>query len=209
MRKIAIMFVILLLALWSTVSYGAFVSGSTGTDGAFNPTVNTVVTLPVSGILNYTTVNIPAGITVTFQKNADNTPVYIRASGDVNISGTISVNGSNGTSIPGKGGPGGFDGGNGGTMYDRGGNGLGPGGGLSGNFNGGCNWNSNDGGGGCFGTEGQTRCGTGGSIYGNVRLLPLIGGSDGGGAGGPANPSMSGGGGGGSHTGSILRNNYS
>lgn len=197
MRKIAIMLINLSLALLPAVSYGAFVSGSTGADGAFNPTANTTVTLPPNGVLNYTTVNIPSGVTVTFNKNAANTPVYMLATGDVVITGTLSVNASNGTSIPGDGGPGGFGGGTGGTMYDRGGKGLGPGGGFPGNFNGGCDWNKNNGGGGGFGTVGSNACSTGGSTYGSERLLPLIGGSGGGGGGGPANPSMSGGGGGG------------
>jgi len=39
-----------------------------GADGALAPTVNTEITRPASGILNYTTVNIPAGVTVTFKK---------------------------------------------------------------------------------------------------------------------------------------------
>jgi len=59
----------------------AFNSGSTGALGAFSPATNTVVTLPADGILNYTTVTIPAGVTVTFQRNATNTPVTMLATG--------------------------------------------------------------------------------------------------------------------------------
>lgn len=130
----------------------AFNSGSTGADGAFNPTVNTTVELPPSGILNYTTVNIPAGVVVTFKKNATNTPVYILASGDVSIAGWIDIRGGDGKDtgtsgggalgddgIAGLGGPGGFDGGRGGRddlslrpEVIRGGAGLGPGGGKGG-----------------------------------------------------------------------------
>src|SRR6185369_2540509 len=95
----------------------AFDSGSTGADGAFNPTANVTVPLPPSGVFNYTTVNIPAGVTVKFQKNTTNTPVVILASGDVTIAGTIDLNGGNaenvsnsaGTGLPGLGGPGGYD----------------------------------------------------------------------------------------------------
>ena len=127
----------------------AFDSGSTGADGAFSPTVNTVVSLPASGLFNYTTVNIPAGVTVTFQRNTTNTPVVILASGNVTIAGTLSVSGASGTNVgaagdgaqgddgqPGRGGPGGYDGGKGGLPNNRttgfGGPGQGPGGGAAG-----------------------------------------------------------------------------
>ena len=57
----------------------AFDSGSTGADGAFSPTVNTTLELPPSGVFNFTTVNVPAGVTVTFKKNATNTAMKIRS----------------------------------------------------------------------------------------------------------------------------------
>lgn len=138
----------------------AFDSGSTGADGAFNPTVSTEIQLPESGILNYTSVNVPAGVTVKFRKNSANTPVYLLASGDVTIAGTIDVTGEDarptGTygdgnlgddGIPGDSGPGGFAGGRGGRddqqlrpAIIRGGAGLGPGGGAGGlEGNDGCN----------------------------------------------------------------------
>src|SRR6185436_21116861 len=60
----------------------AFTSGSTGADGALAPTVGTVVVqVPESGILNYTTINIPTGVTVKFKKNTLNTPVFVLVSG--------------------------------------------------------------------------------------------------------------------------------
>lgn len=130
----------------------AFSSGSTGADGAFNPQVSQEIQLPPSGVFNYTTVNIPAGVVITYKKNALNTPVTILASGDVTITGGININGQDGKptgtfgdgaqgddGIPGAGGPGGFDGGRGGrddqaqrVEIIRGGAGLGPGGGLGG-----------------------------------------------------------------------------
>ena len=135
-----------------TAAQAAFESGSTGADGALNPTVNTQIELPPSGVLNYTTINIPAGVRVTFKKNATNTPVYLLASGNVTIAGTIDVRGGDGRAtgtygdgalgddgLPGTGGPGGYDGGRGGredaalrAAIVRGGAGLGPGGGLGG-----------------------------------------------------------------------------
>ncbi len=90
MKKPILSLGILSLLTWCTIAH-AFVSGSTGALGPFSPTANTVVTLPTNGVLNYTTINIPAGVTVTFNKNVANTPVYMLASGDVNIAGTIDV----------------------------------------------------------------------------------------------------------------------
>src|SRR5258706_514244 len=66
----------------------AFNSASTGADGPFSPTASVTVTLPPGGIFNYTTVNIPAGVTVSYVRNSANTPVVILASGDVILAGT-------------------------------------------------------------------------------------------------------------------------
>jgi len=164
--------------------------------GAFDPATNTQIQLPPDGILNYTTVNIRSGVTVTFAKNAANTPVYILASGDVTIAGTVVVNGENiqtNSPVPGGGAPGGYRGGYGGSTLTPGGDGLGPGGGHGGSLS--CSW----GGGGGFGTAGRQYCsGTSGPAYGNVSVMPLIGGSGGGGtAGSGSSPGKGGGGGGG------------
>ena len=149
-RGASALFALSLLAAAS--AQAAFDSGSTGADGALNPTVNTEIVLPASGVLNYTSINIPAGVTVTFKKNTTNTPVYLLASGNVTIAGAIDVRGADAKStgtygdgalgddgIPGVGGPGGFDGGRGGREdaaqrvdIVRGGGGLGPGGGRGG-----------------------------------------------------------------------------
>ena len=66
-----------------------FNSGSTGADGALNPTSNATIALLPSGVFNYTTVNIPTGVTVTFTKNVANTPVTILATGNVTIAGSV------------------------------------------------------------------------------------------------------------------------
>lgn len=130
----------------------AFSSGSTGADGVLNPAVSTEIELPSSGILQYSSINIPTGVVVTFKKNVLNTPVQLLVSGDVTVTGTISLVGKDakatGTAgdgnqaddgIPGAGGAGGFDGGRGGkddpqqrAELIRGGAGLGPGGGGGG-----------------------------------------------------------------------------
>ena len=48
---------------------GSFSSGSTGADGAFNPTQSQTLQLPESGVFNFTTINIPAGVTIRFGRN--------------------------------------------------------------------------------------------------------------------------------------------
>src|ERR1039457_6080896 len=136
-------------------------TGSNGSDGAFNPTAtNTVINMAdhPTGIYQYTSVNIPAYVTVTFIPNANNTPVYWLVQNSVTIAGSVSVAGQtgSGTLQDGVGGPGGYKGGDG-----AGGNlpptaGQGPGGGSAGG-------------------------GLGTYSYGNTFLIPLLGGSGGGG----------------------------
>ncbi|HEV3468502.1 MAG TPA: hypothetical protein VG148_04220, partial [Pyrinomonadaceae bacterium] len=117
-----------------------FNSGSTGADGAFEPTSSQSIVVPDSGVFNFTTVNIPSGVTITFVRNAKNKPVTILASGNVTLAGIINVDGKpgNGNGGGGQGGPGGFDGGSGGYPFDLsfvGITGDGPGGGAGGQGN--------------------------------------------------------------------------
>jgi len=190
-------------------SGACFDSGSTGADGDFNPQVNTEVQLPPNGVLNYRSVNIPVGVTVRFKRNATNTPVTMLVAGDVVIAGTINLAGEAGPAtgpvagnsdptddgLPGKGGPGGYDGGYGGlpTPPYKGGKGLGPGGGGEGN-------GGSGGGAGHASVGGVNHTfphGSGGIPYGTEQLLPLIGGSGGGGGSSPGYQQGGGGGGGG------------
>ena len=210
-------------ALSPVSAASTFDSGSTGTDGSFSPTASVTLQVPDSGVFNYTTVNIPSGVTVTFKRNNANTPVTILASGDVNIVGSIDVSGASGgnnitTTGPnsldgtdrttgGAGGPGGFDGGGGGgiTAPFNGVGGDGPGGGGGGQ---GSTDNSHRGSGGSAGyasagadgvdeaNSNNNDKGKGGSAYGNLTLSQLIGGS-GGGGGGSYNTEAAGSGGGG------------
>ncbi|MGB3396200.1 MAG: hypothetical protein WBB60_07070, partial [Nitrospira sp.] len=167
----------LLLCLPTLTAWGqAFNSGSTGSLGALAPATSTTVVLPADGILNYTTVTIPAGVTVTFQRNATNTPVTLLAQGAVTVAGAIRVNGDaalagptsgNVGVTPGQvGGPGGFRGGDGGIRGlspSNGTGGLGTGGGDPGLF-----------------PAISTRDGSYGAAY-FVNLQPIYGGSGGGG----------------------------
>lgn len=111
MRKRTFIAVTLLLAAPSAVR--AYDSGSTGADGALcigdkkrdlvdgttcvddtdNPYDNVVVTLPPSGILNYTVVYVGPSSTLKFARNQANTPVYLLATGDVDLRGLVDVSG--------------------------------------------------------------------------------------------------------------------
>jgi len=184
-------------------------SGSNGSDGAFNPTQNVEIDMAnhPDGIYHYTSVNIPSGVTVTFKPNAANTPVVWLVQTSCQINGRIQIEGKQPGAIPtsGRGGPGGFRGGEGtlakGSIPQSG---LGPGGGrvIEGER---------------YGGNASYRVLGGvytinppqhppGEEYGNNFLIPLIGGSGGGGSGKP-DPRVSDGGyggGGGGGGGSIL-----
>lgn len=202
-------------ALMLALPAWSFTSGSTGADGPFNPTINTAVQLPPSGVLNYTTINIPTGVTVTFLKNATNTPAVILASGDVTVAGIIDIRGKNSADVgaagngnlgddglPGDSGPGGYAGGTGGkpatAFADRdGGHGQGPGAGGRGA---GTTSSVRGGGGAGYGAVGANNAWNSavvGAVYGSAALLPLIGGSGGGGGAAGVSFSAAGGGGGG------------
>jgi len=183
--------------VWITAPqvHAAFNSGSTGADGALNPSANTTLQVPPSGVFNFTTINIPTGVSVTFTPNASNTPVTLLTTGDVVINGTISVTGKPGNTgssggLGGAAGPGGYRGGNGSSQSGvNGGGGFGPGGGngatgLTGVTVAGA---------GSFGTAGGGT--SSGPTYGTTVLLPEVGGS--GGGGGASGGSATGGGGGG------------
>lgn len=151
------------------------------------------MTARANGIWNFTSIAVPSGVTVTFKKNAANTPVVWLATENVQINGIIDVSGGDatGTDVPelvGHGGPGGFDGGVGGTRFDVsasyvGQSGQGPGGGLPGTT--------------ASGASRDGVIGTFNSTYGNAYLQPLIGGSGGGGGGSGASSNGGAGGGGG------------
>src|SRR5438445_73753 len=84
------------VVLASHPAHAQFNSGSTGADGALNPSANLTLTLPATGVFNFTTVNIPGGVILRFTRNATNTPATILAQGDVIIAGTMDVSGSAG-----------------------------------------------------------------------------------------------------------------
>ncbi len=177
--KLIIPFAALLGALSALAQSAAipFNSGSTGALGDLLVTNAVVIPLPPDGTLHYGRVEIAAGGAVTFVKNALNTPVTLLAQGEVIIAGDILVDGTgpNGGD-PGRGGPGGFDGGRGASNIQPAGPGKGPGGAKAG-------WNY-DAGSGAYVDRGDIaneRGSTAGQPYGDPLLLPIIGGSGGGG----------------------------
>ena len=161
-KYLPLIFYAICVTIWNpSIGTAQVNSGSNGSDGAFNPTTNTVINMGnhPNGIYQYTFVNIPNDVTVTFIPNANNTPVTWLVQSNCEIDGTVNVSGQSATNAEGvAGGPGGWGGGSGGTVNSSG---QGPGGGSCEN-----------GGGGSFSTGG-------GAVYGNSFLLPLLGGSGG------------------------------
>lgn len=178
MKTIALPVVLFLVGVTAQSALAAepFTSGSTGVYGPMNITQETTLDLPPDGVFHCTTITVAQGATLRFNRNPLNTPVYLLATGDVDISGDVDASGKteNGQ-VPGQGGPGGFNGGWGGSQVsgqEQAGDGEGPGGGRraqpSANFAG---------------------------LYGNLLLSPLVGGS--GGFGQDGTPGYGGTGGGG------------
>ena len=198
MKNTKFFFTTIFTLFFITFSYAQtndFDSGSTGADGDLVFDVangaNQVFDHLADGhegVWNFNFIVIPAGVTVTFPTPRANStpPVIWLASGDVDISGIISINGESGKNgsqadTPGeepKAGAGGFAGG----LF--GADGYGPGGGE----------------GGVVTTQVSLTAPSGNfaGIYGNRFLQPLVGGSGGGGVYYTrANRRVSGGGGGG------------
>lgn len=171
-----------------------FSTGSTGADGAFHPTSNDTIDLSLAGsgpgsgtydpvhwavVFNYTTIDVPANVTVAFKNHPSGAPVVWLATGDVNVSGTVSLNGERGSNTGeaiafARPGPGGFEGGR--AQIDAAASrscaGLGPGGAPR--------QGPNLGAGGGYGSAGIAgSAASGGTTYGDEYVLPLIGGSGG------------------------------
>jgi hypothetical protein len=181
-----------------------FSSGSTGSDGALTYTTPGTYSMDPAAlnlnpagdnIFNFTTITIASGVTLRLDSgNLRGKPVIWLATGNVTIAGTLDLSGINAPNLgslgadwisqrlPTSPGAGGFPGGVGARPGTASYAGSGPGGGpanVAGSNS--CkNLQSNPA---SFGTAGGTGFGgQPGSTYGNVQLVPLIGGS--GGAGG-------------------------
>ena len=103
---------------------------SDGSDGPFYPLQNTAIDLAGKNIFNFTTITIPEGVKVSFINSFDNAPVYFLATDDIIIDGTLDLRG--GVSQKWFAGPGGYEGGLGGSAGAVGVPGSGPGGGYGG-----------------------------------------------------------------------------
>ena len=105
--KSLIFLAICFFATSSVLKAQTFSSGSSGADGALDlSSADREIQLPDSGILNFTTINVPSDRILRFKRNLRNTPVIILAQGNVNIAGRIDVSADRNTP-----GPGGFPGG--------------------------------------------------------------------------------------------------
>src|SRR6266550_473614 len=78
----------------ASVGQAQFNSGSDGSYGPLSPTSNTNLDMPPDGIFHCTTINIPNGVIVYFNRNGLNTPVYLLAQSNVVISGALNLEGS-------------------------------------------------------------------------------------------------------------------
>lgn len=204
----------LALALVPAPALAVFNSGGTGANGAFPPVAvpsgttgmvldlrdgtltfnpgGTTTQIPstpaggfIDGVLQFSSVTIPSGVTLSFVRNVSNTPVTMIVQTTALVDGTINLDGQAGgagtgpsaTGAGGLGGPGGFRGGSGELILGAGGGGagLGPGGGIGGDVVS----PSAEPGGGSYASQASFRPGP---IYGQPSLLPLVGGSGGGGA---------------------------
>ncbi len=186
---------LVLVLLLSSAAYGQLTIPSDGSDGAFSPAANVTVDLglaptgtwdqPGSGagvydpakwavVFKFTEVSIPSGVTVRFANHPANPPVVWLVQGNVNIAGSVNLSGEAASPHAGvlsQAGPGGFRGGSGVISQTPASAGFGPGGGVY--------------------FEGK-----GTFTYGNVQIVPLIGGSGGGGGDWLGNTRDCGGGGG-------------
>lgn len=198
MKNINITPTVLALSLSAVLSASAAITvpGANGTDGALNITADTVIDLslaptglwnsdntPNAGkgvydpakwavVFKYSSVTVAAGKTLTFKNHASRAPVVWLVSGNVTISGTVSLDGESifAVNIPRltEPGPGGF---RGGASYFSDSVQQGSGFGVGGAFAGVLKSAS-------YGSVG----GGGPAAYGNPSLIPLIGGSGGGGS---------------------------
>src|SRR6266550_3832253 len=100
---LAVIFALGALPVWAQ----SFSSGSDGTDGPYTPSgaPGTVIIFDptqfhgsqvAANIFNFTTITIPAGVTVRLSGSVINAPVYWLAQGNVDIEGTIDLSGTNG-----------------------------------------------------------------------------------------------------------------
>jgi len=164
-----------------------------GSDGSLGDVVidaNTTLDLPPDGKLQVRSLTVNAGVTLQFNRNIRNTPVFILSQSNVLVNGSIFLSGSGPTPHSGGlGGPGGFDGGKPGNGPELPpGAGYGPGGGRPGNND--CNTVASCAGG-SYATLGRTATN---GVYGDKFLLTMVGGS---GGGGSSDSTAQGGGGGG------------
>lgn len=192
-----------LFAACATGLWAQFSTGSTGADGAYNPTVSgdfDPVALGINSagdnVFNFTTINIPVGVTIKLRASKlRNQAVTWLATGNVTIAGTLDLSGAAAqaintnstatiasTRIPPEPGPGGYPGGLGARASVAAESGAGPGGGPAG-ATGAVGANAIGASASYIGSGITTYRNVTGTGYGSYLLVPLYGGSGGGGSG--------------------------
>lgn len=64
---------------------------SNGSDGIFSPESSMLLGLPEDGIFNSTSIFIASDVTITFNPNATNAPIFLLATEDIIIDGSIDI----------------------------------------------------------------------------------------------------------------------
>jgi plastocyanin len=167
----------------TTIDLSQAVTGSWDSDNSSNAGKGTYDPQKWAVVFKYSSVSVAAGAVVTFKNHPSRAPVVWLVNGNVEIDGTVNLDGQNGQPAPtlSEPGPGGFRGASTPIPADgiTSGAGFGVGGGSHGFDvpNGGRTTTRP----GSYGTAGD---GVGpGAIYGNPAIIPLIGGSGGGASG--------------------------
>lgn len=92
----------LLVTLFNTSSFALTIT-SDGSDCSFIPSIDTILTVPVDGIFNFSDINIDSGVDLTFDRGSYTDTIWLTSISDISILGNITwvgslgINSSSGT----------------------------------------------------------------------------------------------------------------
>lgn len=104
--SLAVRFAVIMAAFPSIPIFATMII-SDGSDGAFHPQNSRTIDLQdeaPDGVFHFTSIHIPENVTIKFQNNNLNTPVFFAATDAVLIEGTVDVSGHHYSRSPGPGG---------------------------------------------------------------------------------------------------------